>query len=614
MKQDQTLKARYTVRYIALLLLLISTSYGCFSASPEKPSVSTVPGAERPTNSDSASTDSTTKPATDLPANAELTSLQRRPPFRSSLPQFREISRQSGIRFQPFNDEVPKRYFLPEVMGAGIAWIDFDHDGWLDLFLANGCALDGTADLSHHCQFYRNGSGQSFTDVTTESHSGLVLFGQGCAVGDYDADGFSDLFVGGFGPDILLKNNGDGTFQDVTETTGVSDPRWSSSCLWIDLDGDELLDLFVVNYVDVSLRKHRICNYGIAQGYCGPGSFEAQEDCVYRNLGDGSFEEVATRWGLNADNGKGLAAIAADFDGDLVPEIYVANDMTANFLFAKETVATGTRSMYVEIAAESGCAVSGAGMNEASMGVAVADFNGDGLLDIFLTHYFHTKNTLYRNLGKRLFEDDSYSSKAAATSTESLGFGVVVMDYNRDGSPDLFIATGHVLGPEQQPQKMTSQLLRNDRGVFFDVSASAGDYFRNPGIARCAAAADYDNDGDLDIAVSHVGSPFVLLRNDTILTDRPFVGLKLITPNRIPPVGGSVICRINGRELIFPIVAGGSYLAANDDRLLLAGWEDSEGEPEVEIHWRTGRIDRLERLAKNQYSQIIERESQQMNR
>ena len=542
-----------------------------------------------------------------MESTAELkpgTSIQKTT-SRSGSPQFREISRQLGIRFQTFNDEVPRRYFLPEVMGAGIAWIDFDRDGWLDLFLANGCALDGPVDDTHHCQFYRNHFGQSFTEVTNESQTGVVLFGQGCAVGDYDADGFSDLFIGGYGSDILLKNNGDGTFQDVTATARVSDPRWTSSSLWIDLDGDELLDLFVVNYCDVSLKQHRICHYATGQGYCGPGSFEAQDDCVYRNLGDGTFAETATRWGLNAENGKGLAAIAADFDLDLVPEIYVANDMTANFMFAREN-AKDSRSLYREVASESGCAVSGAGMNEASMGVAVADFNCDGLPDIFLSHYYHAKNTLYRNLGKRLFEDDSYQSKVAATSTESLGFGVVVIDYNRDGSPDLFIATGHVLGPEQQPQKMTPRLLQNIRGVVVDVSSDAGDYFRVPGIARCAAAADFDNDGDLDIAVSQVGSSFSLLRNDTIVSKRPFIGLKLATSNRIPPTGGRVVCRVNGREIVTPVVAGGSYLAAADDRLLLAGWDESEGEPQIEIHWPSGRIDRFDHLSKNQYVQILE--------
>ena len=606
MKQIQFLSARYDQWCIAPFLFYVACFCGCFSA--ESGTDRAVTGQQTVKNRPKTETSNTASDSITAVESAPVSkpiSSPAKSRSRSGLPQFKEIARQLGIRFQTFNDEVPSRYFLPEVMGAGIAWIDFDRDGWLDLFLANGCALDGPVDDSHHCQFYRNHFGQSFSEVTTDSKTGVVLFGQGCAVGDYDSDGFSDLFIGGYGSDILLKNNGDGTFQDVTAIAKVSDPRWSTSSLWIDLDGDELLDLFVVNYCDVSLKKHRICNYAMGQGYCGPGTFDAQEDCVYRNLGDGTFEETATKWGLNSDNGKGLAAIAADFDWDLVPEIYVANDMTANFMFAKDN-AGRTQSLYREVASESGCAVSGAGMNEASMGVAVADFNCDALPDIFLTHYYHAKNTLYRNLGKRLFEDDSYHSKVAAPSTESLGFGVVVIDYNRDGSPDLFIATGHVLGPEQQPQKMTPQLLQNLCGVVVDVSADAGDYFRVPGIARCAAAADFDNDGDLDIAVSQVGSPFSLLRNDTIVSERPFVGLKLATSNRIPPTGGRVICRVNGREVVTPVVAGGSYLAAADDRIILAGWDESEGEPQIEIYWPSGRIDRIDHLPKNRYTQIHE--------
>lgn len=601
--KPKSLSARCTLRCIALLVFCLS-GLGCYSSNRESPTGPPEPTAAKTSTHDPPSPSRAS--LTGLNSSFGLRTHSSKTSTRTPQPQFRDVSRQVGIRFQAFNDEVPHRYFLPEVMGTGVAWIDFDLDGWLDLFLANGCLLDGTPDTGHQCQLYRNSFGQSFLDVTAESRAGCVLYGQGCAVGDFNSDGFPDLFIGGYGADRLMRNNGDGTFDDVTAQSGVSDPRWSSSSFWMDFDGDELLDLFVVNYVEVSLENHRVCTYGKVHGYCGPGTYESQPDCAYRNLGDGRFEEMANSWGLNADNGKGLAAIAVDIDLDLKPEVYVANDMTANFLFARDAAAADSPLVFREIAAPSGCAVSGAGMNEASMGIGVADFNCDGLPDLFLTHYYHAKNTLYQNLGNRLFEDSSYYSKAAATSTESLGFGIVVMDYNRDGSPDLFIATGHVLGSEMQPQKMTCQLLHNDRGIFTDVSASAGDYFQKPGIARCAAAADYDNDGDLDIAVSQVGSPFTLLRNDTIVPEHPYVGLTLATSNRIPPIGGRVICRVNGRSMDFPIVAGGSYLAAADDRLLLAGWEDAEGEIAIEIHWPSGRIDRFDHLARNQYSLVRE--------
>jgi len=528
-------------------------------------------------------------------------------PSSSIVPRFQNAAESLGVSFQTFNDEVPNRYFLPEVMGTGIAWIDFDGDGWLDLFLANGQRLDpgSGADTEHHCQMYRNRDGNHFELVTESSVTGIQLFGQGCSVGDYDADGFPDLFIGGYGKDILLKNHGDGTFEDVTPIAMVSDPLWSTSSLWMDLDGDSLLDLFVVNYVDVTWNNCKPCQYGTAKGYCGPGSFNAVDDSVYRNLGDGTFEEVSKPWGLHGENGKGLAVAAIDFNQDLVPEIYVANDMTANFLFVRRSHQSDSGSLYQERAGESGCALSGTGMNEASMGVAIADFDGDTRPDIFLTHFYHHKNTLYRNLGRLLFEDASYSSRTAAISSGYLGFGVVTLDYDRDGDPDLIVANGHVLGPEQQPQKMNPQLIEN-RGGVFQENMWAGEYFHQDLIGRSAASADLDNDGDVDVAISQIGTPFSLLLNETDVPDRPYLGLTLCRSNRIPAVGGRVVVKVGEREFVLPITAGGSYLAASDQRLLFCGWGDEDGRPEVEVHWPAGRVDRYEDMTPNAYWRLQE--------
>lgn len=482
-------------------------------------------------------------------------------------------------------------------MGGGVAWIDVDHDGWLDLFLANGRSLDPSAASANQpvCCLFRNLQGERFSEITAPSGAGITLFGQGCAVGDYDSDGFADLFVSGYGPDVLLHNAGDGTFHDVTATTGVSDPEWSSSSLWIDLDGDRNLDLYVTNYMDVTWEKRKVCEYGGRPGYCHPGIYKGIQDNAFLNRGDGTFEESSVRLGLRAENGKGLAVAAADFDDDLVPELYVANDMTANFLFARHVEpgsppAGATR--YRELATEAGCAVSGSGLNEASMGISLADFDGDGRIDIYLTHYYHMKNTLYRNLGNLLFDDASYHSRVAAASHESLGFGTAPVDYDRDGDFDLFIANGHVLGPEQQPNAMRPQLLRNDGGIFTDVSPTAGQYFDGLWIGRSVAAADFDNDGDVDLAISHLNSPFVLLRNDTPTKGRSFVGLELKTADGMVPVGGRVVLHTNKRQLNYPVSTGGSYLASADARLLMSWLEDEELK-DIDIHWPSGRLDRL---------------------
>ncbi len=536
-----------------------------------------------------------------IPASVSEAPSEARPesivPADGIVPRFVDVALDVGIDFTFHNDAVPGRYFLPEVMGGGVAWIDVDGDGWLDLFLANGRSLDPSASQVNQptCRLFRNREGKQFSEITAPSGTGITLFGQGCAVGDYDADGFPDLFVSGFGPDVLLRNAGDGTFHDVTEATGVSDPEWSSSSLWIDLDGDQYLDLYVTNYMDVSWENRKVCEYGGRPGYCGPGSYAGVQDKAYLNGGDGTFRESSERLGLRAENGKGLAVVAADFDDDLIPEIYVANDMTANFLFTRRVESnhqSAGATRYREVAAESGCAVSGSGLNEASMGISLADFDGDGRIDIYLTHYYHMKNTLYRNLGHLLFDDASYHSRVAATSLESLGFGTAPLDYDRDGDFDLFIANGHVLGPEQQPHAMCPQLLRNDGGIFADVSSIAGGYFDGLWLGRSVAAADFDNDGDVDLAISHLNSPFVLLRNDTPARERPFVGLDLKTAEGVLPVGGRVVLRTDKRQITFPVSAGGSYLAAADERLRIS-WPETEAAREFEIHWPSGRIDRL---------------------
>ena len=518
-------------------------------------------------------------------------------PADGILPRFVDVALEVGVEFTFHNDVVAGRYFLPEVMGGGVAWIDVDHDGWLDLFLANGRSLDPSAPNANQptCRLYRNLQGERFSEITAPSGAGITLFGQGCAVGDYDSDGFADLFVSGYGPDVLLRNAGDGTFHDVTAATGVSDPEWSSSSLWIDLDGDQNLDLYVTNYMDVTWENREVCEYGGRPGYCGPGSYAGVQDRAYLNRGDGTFQESSERLGLLAENGKGLAVAAADFDGDRIPELYVANDMTANFLFTRRVESGNSpagATPYREVAAESGCAVSGSGLNEASMGISLADFDGDGRIDIYLTHYYHMKNTLYRNLGNLLFDDASYHSRIAATSHESLGFGTAPFDYDRDGDFDLFIANGHVLGPEQQPNEMRPQLLRNDDGIFADVSSTAGRYFEGLWIGRSVAAGDFDNDGDVDLAISHLNSPFVLLRNDTPTRGRHFVGLELKSVAGTLPVGGRVVLRTNRRQTTYSVSAGGSYLASADDRVLLC-WSETEQLNEIEIHWPSGRVDRL---------------------
>ena len=523
------------------------------------------------------------------------------------LPRFVVVTPEIGIDFTFDSDIVPDRFFLPEIMGSGAAWIDVDGDGWMDLFTPNGKPLDegsvpGDQPIG---RLWRNHAGQRFTEAPTSSGIGQGTFGQGCAVADYNGDGFPDMYIAGYGPDRLLRNQGDGTFIDVTGQAGVSRPDWTVGAIWIDLDGDNNLDLYCANYLNVTLVNNKVCSYGGRPAYCGPGNYEATQDQCFLNRGDDTFEEATDRMGFRAEKGNGMSVAAVDLNDDLVAEIYVANDMTPNFLFERQKSVSPDGPIYREIAAQSGCAVAGSGASEASMGISMADFDGDGRIDVYLTHYYHMKNTLYRNLGQLTFDDVSNRTGVTATSYDFLGFGTIPFDYDRYGDPDLFVANGHVLGPKQQPNEMKAQLLNNDRGRFRDISSQAGPYFEELRLGRGVAACDFDNDGDIDLAISHVGSPLVLLRNDTPVDDHPFIGLRLTTPFRSSPVGGRVILHTDQRKITYPIITGGSYMAASDVRFLLA-WPVTEQFQEIEIFWPSGRIDHWKDLETGRYWEIIE--------
>lgn len=531
----------------------------------------------------------------------------------SVLPVFRDVASELGIDFTFYSDTVPERFFLPEVMGGGIAWFDFDLDGWPDMFVRDGCELAQAGsgrDTVHFSRMYRNVLGRKFVDVSMASRGDWHGYGQGCAVGDFNADGFGDLCVTDFGNTTLLRNNGDGTFSDVTPESGITNRVWATSAVWFDVDDDGDLDLYVANYMDVTFAKHKVCEYSGKPGYCGPGNYDSLPDRLFENQGDGTFVESSQRLGLLDSNGNGLAVIAVDFDNDLKPEIYVANDMNPNYLFSRTRMsgdfdAEATR--YMDVASIVGCAVSGAGINEASMGIAVADFDQNGLPDIFVTNYFHAKNTLYRNRGNLVFDDDSYRTQIAATSFESLGFGTCALDFNRDGDMDLFVANGHVLGPLFRISKMRPQLIQNQRGRFTDVSSFAGAYFESLRLGRGVAAGDFDNDGNIDIAVSHIDSAMVLLRNET-QTKRHYIGFELTTTNRAPPVGGRVVVASGDLRQVRPISAGGSYLSYSDTRLVF-GLADTESPIKVEVFWPSGRIDRFEGLEQDRYWRIVEGQS-----
>jgi hypothetical protein len=548
-------------------------------------------------------------------------------------PVFTEVARESGIDFTYDRDVVPDRWLVVEVMGGGVAWIDYDRDGWLDLFLTNGGRIqyDRGPDRDAPDHLYRS-RGRSadgtvtFTDATVPAAVGDPGYGQGVAVGDYDADGFPDLYLANYGPNALLRNNGDGTFTAVTGSAGVGDDKWGTGAVFADLDFDGILDIYCCNFLDNIPANARPCfvgakvagstGYTETFGYCGPGNYRGDQDAVYRGVGDGTFVRAEKELGFveTEGAGKGLCVAVADLDDDLRPEIYVGNDMTPNYLYVAGAEpqpgpdGSRLRVRYEEVAFDAGCAVSDQGENEATMGIACDDFNEDGRPDIFLCHFYKAKNTLYHNLGRLQFSDESRRTRIAATSFDNLGFGTVALDWDRDGRLDLFNATGHVLGPNYDPEHMPPQLLRRiDKERFADVSAEVqGSYFRGSYLGRGVAGVDYDNDGDLDIAVAHNDSPFALLRNDTGAPGR-FLSLELLTPDRVPPVGGRVEMTCGAISMVRPVVAGGSYLASHDPRLLFT-LPPGEEPAALTIHWPTGRVDRVS-LAGGRHYRMTEGEA-----
>ena len=546
-------------------------------------------------------------PSTEL-ANRD-TAVKPAAPQLAIPPRFVDIAQSRGIDFTYFNDEVPDRFYIPEIQGGGVAWVDFDSDGWLDLYLINGCRLveSDPNQSEFENRLFRNLGNGHFVDVTRSAASADTRFGHGVAVGDFDADGFYDLYISNYGENALLRNNGDGTFEHVENRAGVADPLWGTSTLWVDANADGLLDLYVANYTDWDPAQHELCLYDKSFGYCGPRDYNAQPDRFFLNQGDGTFVDAAQTLGLSAPKGKALGVVALDLDNDVKPEIYVANDMCANFLFTQsrpsiaKLVESDNDQLFLNLASVAGCAVSERGLEEASMGIACGDFDRNGFNDIYLTHFHQQKGTLYQNQGNGLqFLDASRRTKIARHTYDTLGFGTIAFDYDRDGALDLFMTNGHVLGSQHEISWMRPQLLQNEgAGNFVDVSSACGPYFERRLLGRAAAGGDFDNDGDLDLAISHLKDPFGLLENRTE-TGRSFLGLELATANRIPPIGGRVIVHHAGKKQMLPVMAGGSYLSSSDQRLLF-GLDNNASDVTVEIHWPSGRVDKLVDLEPNCY-------------
>ena len=440
--------------------------------------------------------------------------------------RFREIASEAGLRFHHVNG-ASGRYHLPEIMGAGGALFDFDGDGDLDVLMLQGRALDGGTEGkggSGGHRLFRNdlspragaGSTVRFTDVTDRAGFASGDYGMGVAAGDYDNDGDPDVYITNYGPNRLYRNNGDGTFTDVTARagTGLDDPRWSTSATFSDYDADGDLDLFVANYVDFTVAGSKTCSgpSGV-RDYCGPLQFRPVPDRIFRNNGNGTFTDVSDSSGITKADGPGLGVVGADLNGDRRSDFYVANDGMANQLWLNRGDGT-----FEDGALLAGAAFNAGGQAEGSMGVAVGDADNDGDLDMFVTNLTGESHAFYENLGRGAFEDRRLAARLVGLTLPYTGFGTDWFDYDNDGLLDLFVANGAVaiieaLRGAPFPFRQRNQLLKNTGdGRFRDATAEAGPALQPPEVSRGAAFGDVDNDGDIDVLVTvNGGCPRLLL-------------------------------------------------------------------------------------------------------
>ena len=511
---------------------------------------------------------------------------------------FADAGAAAGIDFVHYNGFSGSYYYV-ETFGAGAAFLDYDGDGHLDLYLANGTYLTGhPPDQPPVNRLYRNAGAGTFADVTTHSGSADPGYGFGVAAADYDADGDPDLFVANYGPNALYRND-QGTFAKIS--AGLADPRWGSSAGFLDYDLDGDLDLFVANYVRYALDDESVCQQGQVRSYCEPSVYDPTGDLLYRNNGN-TFADITEATGITL-KGKGLGVALADYDRDGDTDIYVANDGTMNFLYANQ------HSTFAEVGLIAGTRYNEHGHADAGMGVDFGDYDRDGDADLFVTNFAFETNALYRNDGQGQFAVATQRLGLADPSYRLLGFGTKFFDYDNDGDLDLFAANGHVIDriaevDSSQTYRQPNQMFRNDAGRrFTDVSATMGPDFQKANAGRATAVADYDDDGDLDLLVTTVAARPRLLRNDG---GNAHHWLQILLVGKIHPdaLGTRVEVIADGIRQVQERQSGGSYLSSHDPRLHFGLGAATSAQ--VEIYWPDGTQQTLEKVATNQVLKIVQ--------
>lgn len=542
---------------------------------------------------------------------AETEVLQSSSP-RDGTVHFVETAEAVGIDFQYFNGTtaISGLGHILQATGGGIAVIDYDLDGWPDLyFIQSGPFPFQPGQTQYTNRLYRNlGDGQ-FEDVTAATGLADSGYGQGVAVGDYNSDGLPDLYVANFGGNRLYENTGCGNFKDVTGRAAVSGDHWTTSCMFADLNGDALPEIYAVNYALKEEVLELNCQHEDQPRTCAPTLLTADQDQLYRNRGDGTFQNVTQQSGIVAPDGKGLAVVAADFEHRGRLDVFIANDTSANFFFHNETSEPGAELSFREEAIVNGVGFDELGKLQACMGLAADDANGDGLLDLFVTNFYGESNVLYLQDQNHHFADSTRHANLRESSFHMLGFGAQFIDGELDGSPDLVITNGHIdlTFSHGNPDRMPPQYLRNTgTGKFEELTPeSVGPYFQGRYFGRALAKLDWNRDGREDVCISHLDEPTVLLTNTT-----PAVGNHLalrlcgVTSNR-DAVGAIVTVETAGRKWVKQVIGGGGYFVSNQQQLVF-GLANAETIDRLSIKWPAGQVQTFEQLPVNQEVVIVE--------
>jgi hypothetical protein len=529
--------------------------------------------------------------------------------------QFSDITRSAGIAFEHVSS--PDKRYIVESMSGGVALLDYDNDGLLDIYFVNSLTVDLLKANGKTKSFlYRNNGDGTFADVTAKAGVGDVGWGMGVAVGDYNNDGLDDLYVTCVGPNRLFKNNGNGTFSDVTKAAGVPDPRWSTGAAFVDYDNDGKLDLMVANYVAFDFKdlpefgKGRLCQYKGLPVQCGPRGLPGDGDTLYHNEGDGSFLDVSKKAGVSDPNGYyGMGVICSDFDEDGFVDIFVANDSTPNFFYKNNG-----KGAFEEIGFFSGTAVNENGSEQGCMGVTVGDYDHDGQFDLFVTNFDDDYNTLYRNDGKLSFTDVSHAAKVAAVGLPYVGWGTKFFDYDNDGWVDLFVANGHVY-PQIPTYRQRNFLHRNNHdGTFSEIAEQLGPSFAEKRAGRGVAFGDIDNDGDVDLVINNLDGAPTVLRNDGGNANNSIL-IKLVGVKANRGAIGARVKIVSG-ELTQKdeVRSGDSYISQSDMRLHFGLGKRTKIDL-IEVRWPGGAVEKISSAPVNSMlvvkegSGIVERKS-----